>query len=410
VKLRRTLLTAGVFALLAMIYVPTPRERGVHSAGYRFIFSGEDTSIAFFQLLVNVVFAALLGAILVTILVRIPKRALYATARCIPIVVIVAVGVGVFVFTEAARNRAQRDEKNGEEVLALYPTELQWTLTKFRNAATNWRLALRFDKAAQVENRIKELQRPPASASDFNAVAAKLREQALLNVEPQVLSARASRPATDQYPWKNNIVTTVFWIGEPRSSENPKAHVSSAWDDSWTANYGGVDSPEPSDRRDYIPISFIPRLNPFYCALPYDDVSHGEFKSEAPLVIPWFKQSNTGKGESVCRNRWLAIRKGNRTCYAEWEDCGPFLTDHFQYVFGNERPKPNLNHGAGLDVSPAVRDYLGLAPTDVTDWHFVEVRDVPPGPWRSYGENNHFVIARRQMEQNSQQNSEAPKN
>jgi len=46
-----------------------------------------------------------------------------------------------------------------------------------------------------------------------------------------------------------------------------------------------------------------------------------------------------------------------------------------------------------------VRDYLGLAPTDVTDWQFVEVRDVPAGPWRNYGENNHFVIARRQMEQ-----------
>jgi hypothetical protein len=45
-----------------------------------------------------------------------------------------------------------------------------------------------------------------------------------------------------------------------------------------------------------------------------------------------------------------------------------------------------------------VRDYLGLGPTDVTDWQFVEVRDVPPGPWRSYGDNNHFVIAKRQAE------------
>jgi hypothetical protein len=34
----------------------------------------------------------------------------------------------------------------------------------------------------------------------------------------------------------------------------------------------------------------------------------------------------------------------------------------------------------------------------VTDWQFVEVRDVPPGPWRSYGDNNHFVIAKRQAE------------
>ena len=87
------------------------------------------------------------------------------------------------------------------------------------------------------------------------------------------------------------------------------------------------------------------------------------------------------------------------TGWAQWEDCGPVCTDHFKYVFGNERPKPNLNRGAGLDVSPAVRDYLGLAPTDVTDWQFVDVRDIPPGPWRNYGDNNHFVIARRQTDQ-----------
>jgi hypothetical protein len=67
-----------------------------------------------------------------------------------------------------------------------------------------------------------------------------------------------------------------------------------------------------------------------------------------------------------------------------------------------------------LDVSPAVRDYLRLQPTDTTDWQFVEARDVPPGPWRSYGENNHFVIARRQMEQQlmerkSQQSDQNPK-
>jgi len=432
VKLRRTLLTAGVFALLAMIYVPTPRERGVHSAGYRFIFSGEDTSIAFFQLLVNVVFAALLGAILVTILVRIPKRALYAMARCIPIVVIVAVGVGVFVFTEAAANRAQRDEKNGQEALVLYPTELQWTLTKFRNAATNWRLALRFDQAARVVNRMKELQRhpgpqkgsgisfddlipqsrtpnpsteqfqtaPEASASDFAKHAAKLREQSLLDLDPQVFAPTGSRPATEQFPWKKNIVTTVFWIGEPQSSENPKAHVKSAWDANWTANYGGVDTPDSSARRNYLPIAFIPRQNPFYCALPYNDVTDNrKFKPEASEVVPWFKRGYTGEGQSLCWHRWVAIRKGNRTCYAEWEDCGPFRTDHFQYVFGNEKPKPNLNHGAGLDVSPAVRDYLGLQPTDVTDWQFVDPDNVPAGPWRSYGEHNNFVIARRQAEQ-----------
>jgi len=61
-------------------------------------------------------------------------------------------------------------------------------------------------------------------------------------------------------------------------------------------------------------------------------------------------------------------------------------------VFGNERPKPSLNGGAGLDVSPAVRDYLGLKETDVTEWRFVEFSEVPRGPWSTLGENNTFVI------------------
>jgi hypothetical protein len=240
---------------------------------------------------------------------------------------------------------------------------------------------------------------PYASAADFAKYAMKLREVALLKVEPQVFVPTASRPTTTRFAWKTNIVTTVFWVGEQAGGNNPVPNFKSCWDANWTSTYGGFDNPDPSARRNYIPVSFVPRQNPFYCALPYNDVTHGQFKPEAPLVIPWFKQAYTGPGQSVCQHRWIAIRKGNRTCYVQWEDCGPFRTDHFQYVFQNERPKPNLNHGAGLDVSPAVRDYLGLAPTDVTDWQFVDVRDVPPGPWRSYGENNNFVIARRQLEQ-----------
>ena len=63
-------------------------------------------------------------------------------------------------------------------------------------------------------------------------------------------------------------------------------------------------------------------------------------------------------------------------------------------MFGKERPRPNLNQGAGLDVSPAVRDYLGLAPTrDVCDWKFVEFTDVPAGPWLRHGQNRRFALA-----------------
>jgi hypothetical protein len=58
--------------------------------------------------------------------------------------------------------------------------------------------------------------------------------------------------------------------------------------------------------------------------------------------------------------------------------------DSAGYVFGDERPFPNLNHGAGIDVSPAVRDYLGLGPLGLIDWRFVEEADVPAGPWSLY--------------------------
>ena len=169
-------------------------------------------------------------------------------------------------------------------------------------------------------------------------------------------------------------MTTIFWIGEKPSGNNPVPNRVSSWDKEWTKNYGGMDDPDPARRSNYIPVKFTPGLNPFYCALPYNDKAREGHRPEAPRVVPWFREGYQGPAVSTCKDRWIAIRKGNRTAYAQWEDAGPFRTDHWQYVFGNERPKPNLNQGAGLDVSPAVRDYLGLKPTDVTDWRFVDSR------------------------------------
>jgi len=211
----------------------------------------------------------------------------------------------------------------------------------------------------------------------------------------QLLSAARPQPGPS-FPWKREIVTTVFWIGEKPSGNNPVPNRASSWDKNWTKNYGGFDDPNPANRRNYIPVKFTPRQNPFYCALPYSDKAKTGHRPEAPRVVPWFKDAYQGPAVSTCKNRWVAIRKGNRTVYAQWEDAGPFRTDHWQYVFGNERPKPNLNKGAGLDVSPAVRDYLGLKETDVTDWKFVDSKDVPRGPWSTLGENNTFVINDRQ--------------
>ncbi|MBV9490370.1 MAG: hypothetical protein JO069_11710 [Verrucomicrobia bacterium] len=201
--------------------------------------------------------------------------------------------------------------------------------------------------------------------------------------------------APSRYLWKLRIVTTVFWVGEPPTRNNPVPNHRSAWDKHWTANYGGYDNPDPSARRRYIPLSFVPRQNPFYVALPYNDVEGRHTKPEAASVVPWFKDAFVRDGQTTLKGRWLAIRHGNRVCYAQWEDCGPFRTDHWQYVFGNERPRPNLNQGAGLDVSPAVRDYLSLASKDVCDWKFVESREVPAGPWRLYAGSNPFTLGRR---------------
>jgi hypothetical protein len=236
-------------------------------------------------------------------------------------------------------------------------------------------------------------QTPFRSSSDFEKYARMLREKALLKIEPTVMIPTANRPLSrSKYPWKNNIVTTVFWVGESAGQNNPVHNFSSSWDLNWASSYGGYDNPNPEARKGYIPANFVPRQNPFYIALPYNDVTRGTTKPEARKCIPWFQDEFVKEGQSVCRDRWIRIRnRAGRDCYAQWSDCGPFRTDHWQYVFGDERPKPNLNQGAALDVSPAVRDYLGLSMTDVTDWQFVEFKDVPPGPWSHYGDNNQFV-------------------
>ncbi len=225
--------------------------------------------------------------------------------------------------------------------------------------------------------------------------SAKAAANGLQNIDsvalvPRHLFAGKAKPA-ERYPWKKDIVTTIFWIGESPSGHNPVPNRSSSWDKNWTGNYGGFDDPNPAHRSKFIPVRFTPHQNPFYCALPYNDKARNGHRSEAPQVVPWFKETYQGPGVSVCKDRWIAIRKGNRTVYAQWEDAGPFRTDHWQYVFGDDRPKRNLNGGAGLDVSPAVRDYLGLQPIDVTDWKFVEFSEIPRGPWAQLGNNNTFV-------------------
>lgn len=184
--------------------------------------------------------------------------------------------------------------------------------------------------------------------------------------------------------WKYGIVATVFWVGEQPTANNPTPNDKSAWDVNWMANFGGYD--DPVRRNGYHPADFVPRLNPFYVALPYNDLAvGGGHRAEAPDVIPWFWMDFRGSGISLCKGRWVEIHYNGKVCYAQWEDVGPFATDHWQYVFGDERPRPNLNRGAGIDVSPAVRDFLGMPSGARVDWRFAAAHAVPDGPWKSLG-------------------------
>jgi hypothetical protein len=231
----------------------------------------------------------------------------------------------------------------------------------------------------------------PVSNVKAAGAAAVLRQtpQAQALQLPTVYAPTRPRVATPLYPWKSNIVTTVFWIGEGATSVSNAVNYHSSWDPSWQNNYGGFDDPDPKNRTwDFRPVSFEPKQNPFYIALPFNDDCH---KTVAETVIPWFNSHpNRGKG-SVCKGQWLAIRFGKKICYAQWEDCGPFCTDDWKYVFGNSpQPKTNVNNNAGLDVSPAVRDYLGIASGVRCDWRFCDSSEVPDGPWRKFGDNNPF--------------------
>jgi hypothetical protein len=201
-----------------------------------------------------------------------------------------------------------------------------------------------------------------------------------------------------RYEWRRGIGTTVFWVGEKPTPKNPVPNDASSWDPKWSRHFGGYDDPNPKARKGLLPAGFTPRQNPFYVALPYNDITKKGHKDEASAVIPWFKKEYTSKWKSVCKGRWLAIRKGDRICYAQWEDAGPFTTDDADYVFGKAPPKANPNNNAGLDVSPAVRDYLGMNGSDVTDWKFVELDEIPNGPWAEHGDNNHFVMSRNLAE------------
>ena len=75
--------------------------------------------------------------------------------------------------------------------------------------------------------------------------------------------------------WKIGISATVFWAGEPPTADDP-GNLASAWDADW--------------------IETAKSQNPFYVALPYNDVANGHTKPEARSIVPWFSEAYVRDG------------------------------------------------------------------------------------------------------------------
>lgn len=215
------------------------------------------------------------------------------------------------------------------------------------------------------------------------------------------------------YPWKTHITATIFWCGEQPTPRNPTPNCKSSWDTQWAINFGGYDDPNPANRianhttGEFRPKGFVPKLNPFYIALPYNDVLNwNAHKPEAIRVIPWFARMNPKPGRTVLKGRWVQIFFNKRSCFAQWEDCGPWVTDDWQYVFGNKPPKTTQNSSAGIDISPSIRDFLGVQSGQKVHWRLVEDSQVPYGPWKKYGNattlQNHIVDSRNSPPQDGE--------
>jgi len=115
--------------------------------------------------------------------------------------------------------------------------------------------------------------------------------------------------------------------------------------------------------RESRPAGFTPKENPFYVALPYGEFEEDNSLKHAARSVPWYRPGVS----PLLKNRWVEIRRGEQSCFAQWEDVGPCNEDDFDYVFGEAAtPLNSFDAKAGLDVSPAVWHHLGMTDNGIT--------------------------------------------
>ncbi len=196
--------------------------------------------------------------------------------------------------------------------------------------------------------------------------------------------------AARTYPVHTGVPASVFHVGVEAPGQGVDAQsVSSGWDRAWAEHYGGCDGLGPvgtscrsdlADRRppDWFPVALVPKENPYYVGLPYNDLTHPSDRGAVPWARdPGYAEHLRDPGFSLIKNRWVQVTGANGSCYAQVEDTGPGPSDP-DYVLRGAAPR----HTPALNLSPALARCIGVSdPTAVTDVDWAFVDRPPPGPW-----------------------------
>src|SRR5262249_32052120 len=154
---------------------------------------------------------------------------------------------------------------------------------------------------------------PPQAIIEKNGTAQAALAQASpagLTVPSETRILTASSPETnppvtlgsvDVSPRATNIATPVFPIGEEQVTEKKPTHYESASEKHWLKSLAAM--VDPTVRSNSMPISFVSHQNTFYCALPHNDVEHGQSNPEALNIVPLFKQIHEDPGRVVSRQQ-----------------------------------------------------------------------------------------------------------
>jgi len=283
-------------------------------------------------------------------------------------------------------------EKNGDFPGALKGFQACYDgLSAIHHSDPDWETALVGHRMDDCRVAIQEMQKKVPAQSQSPDVAPPPQTA----TPPPNLAFKTDSPAPKQknaYPWKTGIITSMFYLGDKAAKNAWNIKISQ-----------GSDSPD--DRNGYASGTHASSFNPFYVALPFNDLAYPD-KAKQYLPAGWQRPDKDGKPVSACKDRWVEIKTedgSGHICYAQWEDVGPGSPDDAkygddaEYVFGKAKPR---NQHAGIDVSPAVAQYLGsndeYKPLQ-TSWRFVDAENVPPGAWLKYDEQAVIYTAMHQV-------------